>query len=452
MTHIPDNSEEAEKSVLGALMVDPESNRNVIEQLTEEHFKWDEHKAIIKSIRHLYEKRISIDILTVDDHLTATDRPEACDMMYLNQLCEDTQGISNRSVWSYYQILCERMQRRRVLSAAYNAIEAAQSIMDIDSVIEASQGALMAIEGDTSNDTVGMMDVVRDTLNAIDERLRRKGDLIGIPTGLSDLDKATLGYQPWLIIVAARPGMGKTVFGVQSLIACGQSGKDALGINLEMSNDQLAERALSAMSGVFYSKVRDPKKMNDDDWGQLARAGERLISLPISFMDNMVVTLARIKSVIRSWYRKASNPGLVVIDYLQLMQLSGIGNKTDQVGEITRALKMLSRELQIPIMVLSQLNRELEKRHDKRPINADLRDSGNIEQDADLILFPYRDEVYDPDTDRKGIGEIIIGKGRNIELGTIFTGAQFDRQRFVDLAPEWRPPEKPKRIYKKGDL
>lgn len=447
---IPDMSKEAEQSVLGALLIDPDGNRGVIDNLTEGHFKIDSHKAITRAIHAVIAKGSVVDMLTVDEYLESTGQSYGCDIAYLNDLCENTAGISSGKVWSYYMILCEKMQRRNVIRAAQEAIEAAQTLMDVDEVVEVSQSALMAIEGDTERDTIEIQEVVKDALNAIEERHSRKeGTLLGIPTGLTELDRATMGYQSGLIIVAARPGAGKTIFGTTAMLACGKSGKDTLGINLEMANDQLAERAISDLSGVPYSQIRDPKTMTDAGWHDVAMAGSRLISMPIQFMDNMSVTLARVKSVIRTWYRKAKDPGLVVLDYLQLMQLSGLGNKTDQVGEITRALKMLSRELGIPIMVLSQLSREVEKRTNKRPIPSDLRDSGNIEQDADLILFLYRDELHNPDSQYKGIAEIIIGKGRNIELKTIYASAQFHCQRFRDLTPGYQLPEPDHKPYTK---
>ncbi|HEY9815708.1 MAG TPA: DnaB-like helicase C-terminal domain-containing protein, partial [Candidatus Obscuribacterales bacterium] len=407
---IPDMSKEAEQSVLGALLIDPDGNRNVIDNLTEGHFKIDSHKAIVRAIHGVLAKGSTVDMLTVDEYLESTGQSYGCDMGYLSDLCENTAGITSGKVWSYYMILCEKMQRRNVVRAAQEAIEAAQTLMDVDEVVEVSQSALMAIEGDTERDTVGIQEVVKDAINAIEERhTRKEGTLLGVPTGLTELDMATMGYQPGLIVVAGRPGAGKTIMGLTALLGSGKHGYDCLGINLEMANDQLAERAISDISGVPYSQIRDPKTMFDENWHQVALAGTQLMSMPIQFMDNMSVSLARIKAVIRTWHRKAKNPGLVMIDYLQLMQLSGAGNKTDQVGEITRALKMLSRELGVPIMLLSQLSRNLESRPNKRPIPSDLRDSGSIEQDADLILFLYRDEVYNPDSPHKGIAEIIIG-------------------------------------------
>ena len=447
---IPDMSKEAEQSVLGALMIDPDSNQAVIDNLTEGHFKLDAHKAIARAIRALAGKNTAIDALTVDEYLTSSGQSHECDLVYLNDLCENTAGITQGKVWAYYMILCEKMQRRNVIRAAQDAMEAAQTILEIDDVIEASQTALMAIEGDTERDTVGIYEVVRDAINAIDERNKREDDtLLGVPTGIEKLDKATMGYQSGLIIVAGRPGSGKTIFSNMALIAGARAGYDCLGISLEMSNDQLAERAISAISGVYYDRIRDPKQMTGDDWREVAMAGGRLADLRIQFMDKMSVTLARVKSVIRTWWRKAENPGLVMLDYLQLMQLSGAGNKTDQIGEITRALKMLSRELGIPIMVLSQLSRKLEERSDKRPVASDLRASGDIEQDADLIIFVYRDELHHPDSKYKGIVELIIAKGRNIKLDTIYASAQLDRQRFVDLTPGWTPPEPEQKPFRK---
>lgn len=447
---IPDMSKEAEQSVLGALLIDPDGNRNVIENLTEGHFKIDSHKAITRAIHGVLAKGSTVDLLTVNEYLDSTGQSYGCDIGYLSDLCENTTGITAGKVWSYYMILCEKMQRRNVIRAAQEAIEAAQTLLDVDEVVEVSQSALMAIEGDTERDTVGIQEVVRDAINAIEERhTRKEGTLLGVPTGLTELDKATMGYQPGLIVVAGRPGMGKTIFGMTGMLGSAKHGHDCLGINLEMANDQLAERAISDLSGVPYSQIRDPKTMLDEYWGDVADAGAFLMDMPIQFMDNMVVTLARIKAVIRTWHRKAKKPGLVMIDYLQLIQLSGNDSMTNQIGEVTRSLKLLSRELKIPIMLLSQLNRELESRTNKRPMPADLRSSGNIEQDADLILFLYRDEVYNPDSPHKGIAEIIIGKGRNIELKTIYASAQFHCQRFRDLTPGYVPPEPEQKSYKK---
>lgn len=453
MTHIPDNSKEAEQSVLGALMIDAESNRNVIEQLTEEHFKWDEHKAILKAIQHLYSREQDINVLTVDDYLTATDAPEDCDMAYVNMLAEETRGITGRQVWSYYKILEERMIRRRVLEASHSVSESAKTMPDIEAVLDTSQVALNGLFLDQGCETEQIRTTTERVIAEIDHLYHREGgDLIGITTGFDDMDKMTMGLPPGLHILAGRPKMGKTTIAMNLCENAALAGHACGIFSLEMSKEMLTKKSIASLGGINYDRLRNPKLMEDEDFPKLAKAAKFLNTLPIHFFGGMQTNVRRVKSAIRQWCRNTPDAKMVMIDYLQLMDHHGNGNLTDIIGETTRQLKLLADELGLAILLLSQLSRDVEKRPNKRPVNSDLRSSGSIEQDADSTWFIYRDEVYDEDSRYKGIAELICGVSRHFEPGTIYLASQLQYQRFQNLAAGQLPKEEPPRIYAKKPL
>ena len=450
MTIISNQSIEAEQSVLGALMIDAESNRTVIEQLTDEHFASDSHRSIISAILYLYEKRQSIDMLTVDDYLVNIGAPTGCDIGQLSNLCEETQGITSGKVWGYYQILIDRMQRRRVLAAAQSMVVNTQNIIEIDEVIEASQSVLTSLFSEQGSETEEIRTVAGRVIETIDEQYHRAGDdLVGITSGFAEIDKMTMGFQPGLHIIAGRPKMGKTTIGMNLCENAALHGIASGIFSLEMPPEMLTKKCLASLGGISYDRLRNPKLMQDEDFVKIAHAATLIDKMPIQFFGGMQAGIAKVKSGIRAWHRKTSNAKIVMIDYLQLMEHRGNGNLTDMIGETTRQLKLLAEELGVVIFLLSQLSRDVDKRPDKRPVASDLRSSGNIEQDADSIWFVYRDEVYNDDSEYKGICELICRAARHFEGGTVMLASQLHYQRFQNLQSDWTAPQQHK-SYTKG--
>ncbi len=440
---IPDWSMEAEQSILGAILITPDEFDWVIDRLTEQHFKAPQNQQVIYAIKDLANRQLEIDAFSVAEHCNLA-APEMGLMSYIIDLGENTLGVSASNVRAYMRSLDEYKKRREINQAVDEIITANREAKDVQAVIATAERSLTGLSAELQAEYTTFVDAGKRAIEAIEERFHRpENSLVGVPTGLQALDDHTLGLDRGLYILAARPSMGKTAFAVNNVaLATAKNGGDVAIFSLEMEDQQLAERSLAALGGVDYGRIRSAKELTQEDFQGLAKAIELMNVLPVEFFEQSETDASRIRSNIRTWHRRVENPSLVVIDYLQLMTFSGVGNKTDQIGEATRILKNLSKELKIPILLLSQLNRSLEQRPNKRPINSDLRDSGSIEQDADGIFFIYRDEVYDDQSPYTGIAELIIGKYRNGEAGKIFMASTLNRQKFSDLSPEWCEPEK----------
>lgn len=437
------NSIEAEQSVLGAILLDAKANHAAIEFTESDHFTTEAHQAIWEIVQQHLSDNMAVDMFSVQTALQTLNKLDhAGGMEYLNQLCEGAHSVNPVLVRQYWKVLDDHRTRRRAEAAAMGVLNAVRDIKDIDDMLDECQKQLNSISQNINSDTI----TVSKALDGMLERMQHlssleDGQMIGVTTGLDALDDMTMGRQAGLHVIAGRPAMGKTVLAMQAVDKAAQQGFASLVISLEMPTDQLVTRSISAAASINMGRLKDPRKMTDEDNMKLATGVTLMKDLPIEYLDKMDSKVSRICQTIRAWHRRTSKHGLVVIDYLQLMAMGGSGSKNDAVGEITRRFKMLSNELNIPIILVSQLNRSLEQRQDKRPISSDLRDSGSIEQDADSITFVYRDEVYDENSRYKGIAELILAKQRNGESGiTAFANAELHYQRFGDLL-NYTPPE-----------
>lgn len=433
---------EAEQSILGAILIDPDANRGAVEFIDPDHFTTDAHIIIWNAVQRAFDANQAFDMFAIEASLDARSELElAGGAEYINQICDSAHSINPVLVKQYWKIVDDHRTRRRCIAAANAVLTAVRDTKDIDDLLDECQRQLNSISVNVNSETVTIDRALDEMLARLNHLNNLKdGEMIGRTTGIKALDEMTMGLQPGLHIIAGRPGMGKTVAAMQAVDQMAFDGYASLVISLEMPKDQLVTRSVAACASLSMSKLKDPRSMTEDDRLKLVKGINLLKDLPIEYLDKMDSKLPRICQTIRAWHRRTKNHGCVVIDYLQLMASDSKLNKNDAVGEITRRLKMLSNELNIPIILVSQLNRSLEQRTNKRPIPSDLRDSGSIEQDADLIYFVYRDEVYDENSRYKGVAELIIAKQRNGGLGTVYVAAELHYQRFGSLT-DYTPPE-----------
>ncbi|MBO6657263.1 MAG: replicative DNA helicase [Pseudomonadales bacterium] len=435
---VPPHSIEAERSVLGGLMLDDNAWDTISSAVSAEDFYRSDHRIIFRCMADLVERNKPLDIITISEALEDVGELENVGgLAYISDLASTTPTASN--IRAYAEIVCERSTVRNLISVAHEIADSGFNPDGRDSatLIDEAESKVFKISDDRPS--TGGPESVRPLLTKAVERIdllyQTKGALTGLSTGFRDLDEITSGLQPSdLIIVAGRPSMGKTAFMMniaESAVISG--GAPVLVFSLEMPSDSLILRMLSSLGRIDQSKIRTGQ-LGDDDWPRLTSAVTLLNDKPLLIDDTPALTPNEIRSRARRVAREFGNLGLIVIDYLQLMQVSGtIENRAGEISEISRSLKGIAKEFDCPLIAGSQLNRSLEQRPDKRPIMSDLRESGAIEQDADVIMAVYRDEVYHEDAE-KGIAEIIILKQRNGPIGRkklAFVG-QFTK--FEDLA------------------
>lgn len=413
-------STEAEQAVIGAMLIDPACIPEAIEQLRLEDFYAEENRRIFETIYSMFNSAMKIDPVTVLDQLKAQGAyDEAGGRAYLMQLMEVTPTSAN--VREYAAIVRDKSMLRAIATAAGEiqtlAFEGAGRAADIAELAE--QKIYNVRHGREIKGLSHIKNVIMDLYARLDELGQSGSDIPGIPTGFHDLDHALTGLNKSdLVLVAARPGMGKTAFALNlALNAAKSSKKDVVVFQLEMSKDQLAARFLSNEALIESQKLKTGN-LDQDDWIKIARASNVLAKTRIYVDDNPAITVAEIKAKCR---RLGDGLGLIVIDYLQLMQSGGRrnDNRTQEVADISRSLKIMAKELNVPVVCLSQLSRAAEQRADKRPMLSDLRESGAIEQDADIVLFIYRDDYYNEDSENKNIAEIIIAKNRHGATGSV---------------------------------
>ena len=420
---VPPHSIEAEQSVLGGLMLDNEAWLQVAERVAEEDFYRGDHRLIFRSIAALANDNKPCDVVTLSEWLDNNDLlDKAGGLAYLATVAENTPSAAN--IATYADIVRERSILRQLIAAGTticgNAFKpegrGSEELLDQAErmVFEIAEQHARGRRGFTS-----IKDLLVTALDRIDELFHQDSAITGVSTGFTDLDERTSGLQKSdLVIVAGRPSMGKTAFAIN--IAEHAAIKDQLPVavfSMEMPGEQLAMRLMSSLGRIDQHKIRTGKLV-DEDWPRLTSAVEILSNAKLFIDDTPALSPGEVRTRCRRIARE-HGLGLVVVDYLQLMQVHGnTENRATEISEISRSLKALAKELDVPVMALSQLNRSLEQRPNKRPVMSDLRESGAIEQDADLIIFIYRDEVYDEDTEDKGIAEIIIGKQRNGPIGT----------------------------------
>jgi len=420
---IPPQNIEAEQAVLGSILLKAETFGSVLEILTPPDFYKNGHKIIFEIMVDLFEKNDPQDVLTVSNLLRDKNKlDEVGGSTYLAALTSIIPVTANIS--SYAKIIREKSILRRLIEVNTDiAARCYEEQNDIDTLVDEAEQAIFDIAGKKSGQNfTPIKSIVPNAFAAVEQLYKRKELITGVPTGYSEIDKMTAGLQPSdLIIIAARPSMGKTSLAMN--IAQHASLIEKIGVavfSLEMSKEQLVMRLLSSAGRIDSQRIRTGKLLNED-WPKLTRAVGMLSEAPIYIDDTAAISVLEMRAKVR---RLASQHeiGLIIVDYLQLMQGRGrIENRTQEISEISRALKALAKEHNIPVLALSQLNRGLESRTDKRPMMSDLRESGAIEQDADVICFIYRDEVYNKSEENPEIGmaEVIIGKQRNGPTGFV---------------------------------
>ena len=413
---------EAEEAVLGAILVNPMSLGRIVEFLKPETFYKPAHKVIYEAILELFKKNEPIDIVTVSEHLRNKEELDtAGGRSYINDLALNV--VTTANVEFYAKIIQEKEIKRALINAGSEIVSMSYENEDTDNVLDNAQKLIfnIAAQKDTS-DLVPIQDLVVTSYEEIEQRFNNKDELVGVDTGFYDLNTLTSGLRKSdLIILAARPSMGKTAFALNLAQNVAMKTKKGVAIfSLEMPKQQLVKRMLCAEAEVDTQRITSGN-MQPKDWEKLVDAMTRLSDARIYIDDTAGVTATDIKAKCRRLMMEEKDLGLVVIDYLQLMEGGGNTNdRNQQISAISRSLKGLARELDVPIIALSQLSRGVESRPDKRPMMSDLRDSGAIEQDADIVMFIYRDEYYNKDdVNNKGKAEVILAKHRNGAVGTI---------------------------------
>ncbi|ARG97135.1 replicative DNA helicase [Legionella micdadei] len=436
----PPHSAEAEQSIIGGLMLDNQVWDKISSKLCETDFYRTEHRILYRAIAELAKKNQPFDVVTLLDILKSTNElDDAGGETYLFELANNTPSVANVS--AYADIVREKSVQRQLITVANDIADSAYNPVgrNVTELLDFAETKVFAIAEQTGGD--GGPESIKSILVKAVERidaLYHNGDSVtGLATGLSDLDEMTSGLQPSdLIIVAGRPSMGKTTL-VMNMAehAAIKANKPVLVFSMEMPADSLAMRMMSSLGRIDQHRIRTGK-LDDEDWPRVTSAVHMLSEAPLFIDDTPALSPAEMRARCRRLAKEQGKLGLIVVDYLQLMQVPGFkaDNRTAEISEISRSLKALAKELEVPVIALSQLNRSLEQRHDKRPVMSDLRESGAIEQDADLICFIYRDEVYNEDSPDKGIAEIIVAKQRNGPIGKVRVAFLGKYTRFEDLA------------------
>ncbi len=441
---LPPHSVEAEQSVLGGLLLEASALDKITDLITDDDFYRQEHRLIYRQIVRLSELAKPVDVITVAEALEiAGDLDKVGGLPYLGGLAQNVPSAAN--IRRYGEIVRERSIMRKlaevgtdIASSAYNPTgrDAAQLLDEAESkVFEIAEAGSKGKQG-----FVSMPPLLSQVVERIETLYSRDNpsDITGTATGFTDLDRMTSGLQPGdLVIVAGRPSMGKTAFSINIAENVAMDSKLPVAIfSMEMGATQLAMRMLGSVGKLNQHDLRTGR-LQDDDWGRLTHALGRLNDAPIHIDESAALSALDLRARSRRLHRQSHGLGLIVVDYLQLMS-SNAGraseNRATEISEISRSLKALAKELHVPVVALSQLNRSLEQRPNKRPVMSDLRESGAIEQDADLILFIYRDEVYNSDSPDKGKAEIIIGKQRNGPIGKVELAFRGEYTRFDNLA------------------
>ncbi len=433
------HSPEAEQSVLGGLLLSADGWDAVAETLTASDFYRPGHRLIFRQIAQLADALQPIDVITVADRLEASGELESAGgLSYLAELAQNTPSASN--IRAYAEVVHERASLRRL-------IEAAQDIADsgfnpegrsADALIDEAERRIMQIseQGPKAGGPEGVNDLLKGAVDRIEELFNTGGDITGLSTGFIELDRMTSGLQDSdLVVVAGRPSMGKTSFAMNMVEhAVLNQDKPILVFSMEMPADQLIIRMLSSVGRIDQTRIRNGK-LEQEDWPKLSAAVNKLKDVPLYIDDTPALSPTEVRSRARRVFRENDGLGMIMVDYMQLMQIAGATEgRTAEISEISRSLKAIAKEFKVPMVALSQLNRALEQRPNKRPVNSDLRESGAIEQDADVIMFIYRDEVYNEESPDKGIAEIIIGKQRNGPIGICRLTFLGQHTRFENMA------------------
>jgi len=424
---LPPHSLEAEQSLLGGLLIDNEALDKVADIVSVNDFYRQDHQIIYQHIHRLIERSQPADIVTVGESLDSNSELNTVGgLEYLGLLAESTPTAAN--IRGYAQIIRERSIMRSLVEVGTDIVDNALSPQgrDAQQLLDESESKIFQIAEAGKNDRIGFTDI-KELLPQVAERIDQlfqrdnPSDVTGIPTGYKDLDMMTSGLQPGdLIIIAGRPSMGKTslALNICEYVAI-DTGLPSAVFSMEMGSTQLVSRLIGSVGKLNQHKMRTGQ-LDDNDWEKLSYALGQLNEAPIFIDEGSALNPYEVRARARRLHKQCGRLGLIVIDYLQLMGSAGsTENRATEISEISRSLKALAKELNVPVIALSQLNRSVEQRPDKRPVMSDLRESGAIEQDADVIMFIYRDEVYNPETPDKGIAEIILAKQRNGPVGRV---------------------------------
>ena len=441
---LPPNSVEAEQSVLGGLLLENGSLDKIADILNQADFYRHDHRLIYTHIAKLIEQNRPADIVTVAESLeNSAELSSVGGIAYLGALAQNTPTAAN--IRRYAEIVRERSIMRKLVEVGSGIAESAYNPQgrDAQQLLDEAEAKIFQIAESGNRGNQGFVNIqtllpqVADRIDFLYQR-ENQGSVTGIPTGFDDLDERTSGFQPGdLIIVAGRPSMGKTAFSLNIAENVALDSKKPVAVfSMEMGATQLATRMIGSVGRLDQHRMRNGN-LEDEDWVRLTTALGKLNDAPIFIDEGAGLSSFDVRARARRLHRQTGGLGLIVVDYLQLMAgTSGRAseNRATEISEISRSLKSLAKELNVPVVALSQLNRSVEQRPDKRPVMSDLRESGAIEQDADLILFIYRDEVYNPDSEDKGMAEIIIAKQRNGPIGRIRLTFLGQHTRFENFA------------------
>jgi len=433
---IPQNLE-AEKSVLGAILIDESVISDIVTVVKPRDFYESKHQAIFDAMLKLFEKSSPIDLLTLTDQLKKNkDLTKIGGSAYLAELTNYVPTASHAE--AYAKMVAQAATRRRLIKASSSITDLAyEEGTTVDELLGKAEKEIFSVSDSNSvGDLISLEDILTESFDRIEALHKNQGALRGVSTGYRDLDNMTAGFQRSdLLILAARPAMGKTTFVTNLAYNVATIAKQpVLFFSLEMSKEQLVDRMLADASGVDSWKIRTGN-LNDEDFSKLSEAMGEMAEAPIMIDDTPGLSILEMRTKAR---RAAHNRelGLIIVDYLQLMQAStrsNDGNRVQEVSEISRGLKLIARELNVPVVALSQLSRTVENRNPKIPQLADLRESGSIEQDADIVMFIYREAYYEPETERQNITDLIIAKHRNGPVGKVELYFHPERLRFMSL-------------------
>lgn len=437
---IPPHNVEAERAVIGSMMMDSDAIQVASELLTEEDFYQGQYGMLFRALVALYQQGVGADLVTLQNKLREMEvSPELTSVEFISDLINSVPVSAN--IKHYANIVYEKSMLRRLIRVTENITGNCYKDTDaLEDILEDTEKQIFdVIQKRNTSEFENIRDVVLRTLNSIEQAARQKGHITGLETGFRDLDFKTAGLQKSdLILIAARPAMGKTAFvlNIAEYIALHTASTIAL-FSLEMSKEQLVKRMLSMNSKVDSQKIRTGS-LEDEEWGKLVESVRKLGNSNLVIDDTSGITAAELRSKCRR-LKMEKGLDLVIIDYLQLMSGSGkrkSENRQQEISDISRSLKVMARELNVPVIALSQLSRAVEQRPDKRPMLSDLRESGAIEQDADMVMFLYRDEYYNAETELKGQAEVIIAKQRSGPTGSVHLAWLAQYTKFGNLEPE----------------
>lgn len=411
---------EAEQSVIGSMIIDKTAIAQAAEGLKDEDFYRDSHKVIFKTVIKMFQRDMAVDLVTLLEYLKSTGELEnAGGATYVTEISGSVPTTANLS--SYIKIVSEKSTLRRLIRASTEIIESSYNEQgNVEKVLDSAEKKIFDIaEKRSTSDYESLSDVLERSFQQIEKLFNNKGDITGVGSGFNDLDAKTSGFQKGdMVLIAARPSMGKTTFALNiAEHAALREGKSVVVFSLEMSKDQLAYKLLCSEANVDMLALRTGN-LEDKDWDSIAKASGPLSKAKIYIDDTAGITVMEMRSKCRR-IKIEHGIDLIMIDYLQLMSGSGSESRQQEVSEISRSIKALAKEMECPVIALSQLSRAPEQRADHRPMLSDLRESGSIEQDADLVMFLYRDEYYNKETEEKNVGECIIAKQRNGPVGTV---------------------------------